>query len=237
MCFLLPKTGNIRHLFAAAIILSAFNTCFADQTPSVIWHEDGRVVSGSGQAIQLNLHNLYDGLAFDNKLYVIGFFINSDGINILRIAEVSEELGTVDYWTFEHIISDIFAYHNSIHINDTDGQVFKLSGAAWQKSDLIFPANSQVVFSDNDDKLVVCHPSSLPMTGHHRGGCFSINPNWHFDFTWFVVTPKVCDGRLFIYENKMNGGVVRVLSLETGEVLHSKPLTIAPDDLCGVSGN
>ena len=227
---------KIFSLLVALFSVVIFSTGLAGHTPSAIWHEDGRVESGTGQTIQLNLHNIYDGFEYGNKLYVIGFFITSDGINIPRIAEVSEDSDAVDYWTFENIISDVFAYQSSIHINDTDGHVFKLSGALWQKTDLTFPENSQVVFSDHKDRLVVCHPSSLMMTGHHRGGCFSISPDWHFDFTWYVVTPKVCDGKLFIYENKMNGGVVRVLSLETGEALHSIALTKAPNDLCGVSG-
>ena len=225
-----------KSLLTTTLLIVSFFSHSADQLLSTRWHEDGRVVSSNGRVLQLNLQSVYDGLEHENRTYVIGFLIDKDSINIPQVAEVSSDFSTVRYWTFENILSYAFIHRNSVHINDVDGTVFKLSGDAWLETNLSFPENSRVIFSDGLERLVACHPSSPLMTGKHRGGCFSVAPDWRYDFTWFVVTPKVCDGKLFIYENKMNGGVVRVLSLETGEALHSMALTKAPNDLCGVSG-
>jgi hypothetical protein len=72
------------------------------------------------------------------------------------------------------------------------------------------------------------------MTASHKGGCYSISPNWRYDFTWFDLAPKVCGGKLYTYENKVGGGVFKVLSLESGQVLYSKLLSTPPGNICDV---
>lgn len=228
------KTCNF---LIATLIFCIFSACLASQPLSTKWREDGRVVSSDGRVIQLNLQSVYGGLEYNNTTYVIGFTIDNGGINIPRLAAVSSNFGDVRYWTFDNIISDVFVYKGSLHVNDVDGKVFILSGDSWQETSLTFPENSQVVFSDGMKRLIVCHPASMLKTHDHRGGCYSMAPDWRYDFIWFRLTPKVCDGRLHIYENKMRSGIFRVLSLESGKALYSMPLPAMPDDLCGVTGS
>jgi hypothetical protein len=226
---------NCKLLFGLFFFtISIFSVCFANPPISKKWYEDGRIVSSTGKKVQLDLQNVYDGLEYRNKTYIVGFKINSDGINTPQIAEVSEDLKEIQYWTFDSIINDVFVYKRSIYANNIAGKVFELTGDSWKEANLSFPENSQVVFSDGMEQLVVCHSASLPMTASHKGGCYSISPNWRYDFTWFDLAPKVCGNKLYIYENKVSGGVFRVLSLESGQVLYSKLLSTPPGNICDV---
>lgn len=226
---------NYKLLFGLFFFtISIFSICLANPSISKKWYEDGRIISSTGKKAQLDLQNVYDGLEYQNKTYIVGFKINGDGINTPQIVEVSEDLKEIQYWTFDSIINDVFVYKRSIYANNIAGRVFELAGGSWKEANLSFPENSQVVFSDGMEQLVVCHSASLPMTASHKGGCYSISPNWRYDFTWFDLAPKVCGGKLNIYENKVSGGVFRVLSLESGQILYSKLLSTPPENICDV---
>ncbi|WP_156830491.1 hypothetical protein [Methylobacter marinus] len=81
--------------------ISIFSVCHANPPISKKWYEDGRIVSSSGKKLQLDLQNTYDGWEYQNKTYIVGFKINSDGINTPQIVEVSEDLKEMQYWTFD----------------------------------------------------------------------------------------------------------------------------------------
>lgn len=222
---------------ALSLTISLFyiGSCHAQPIGKVRWQEDGRVFSAEGKKTVLDMQNVYDGVEYKGKTYVIGFKIDKDGVNTPYIAEVSADLLGIRYWPFNSIINDIFIYKNSVYINDTAGKVFAFNGGSWQPSDLAFPENAKVVYGDGLSRLVICYNTQpAKAADHNTSGCYSVSPHWKYDFSWFTVEPKVCNNALFTVENKVKGGVFRSLSLATGEVLSVKSLNTLPNNICDI---
>ena len=216
--------------------MSIIASCHATTPHSIKWHEHGRITSSNGEELQLQLQSIYAGLEYEGSTYLTGFKIDAEGINTPYISAIPKDLKQIQYWPFESILNDFFIHNNALHINDVNGNVFQLSNNSWDKIDLTLPHNAHVIYSDSKNRLIVCHAAPLQMAATHESGCYSINPDWSYNFTWFTTTPKICNGSLYIYENHREGGIFKILSLETGEVVYSKAVTEPPENLCDMKG-
>jgi len=230
---------KFKALLAPALIIATINTCQANEISYFRWKGNGTVTNSDKKKIRIDIQSAYRGIEYDNKLYVAGFAVDKEGINTPKVAEVSKNLSGIRYWTFENSIKDLFIYKNSMYTNDSNGGVFRLNSGNWEKSELSFPENTRIIFTDKAEKLIACHPAPMQKEAPNRdGGCFSLNPAWHSHFVWFVDTPKLCSNFLYVYENKTpKSGLIKALSLETGQVVHEKLVAKPPKDLCSEKFN
>ena len=215
-------------------MISMLTSCQANQTNKLTWNFDGSVVNSNGKRISLKLQNAYDGLSYSNMLYVIGYKIDNEGMNHPTIAEISSDMSTANYWSFEQPLADIFLYQNKLHTNSMNGDSFYLQDNNWIKTNLNLPPNSTIVYSNNQEQLVICHPSSLFKSHNEKGGCYSTKPAWKQSFTWRTLKPIVCDGKLHIFETRKTGGSFKLISLFDGKILYSKQLDFVPENLCEI---
>lgn len=225
---------NFNRLTALIFSLCAVQSCHADEAPHFIWKGNGVVKNAEGKKVQLELQGVNGGLEFDGKIYVYGDKIDSKGINLPTVASVSDDLKNIQYWPFDYILSGLFIYKNELKAYQYSGEVFTLKNEQWEKSELVFPEDTRIIYTDNAEKLIACHPAPMQKEAPNRdGGCFSLNPKWHSHFVWFANTPKLCGNLLYVYENKTpKSGSLKALTLDTGQVVHEKPLANPPKDLC-----
>ena len=176
----------------------------ANANGQLTWTEDGSVTGNTGKKLQLEIQGVYDSLEYNGASYLAGFKIDKDGNNSPCIAQVSNDLSSTQYWAFEPIPNDIFVHKETAHAITMDGEVYELKGGKWNLTNKQFPRESQIVYSNHKDNLIVCHPASMEKTGAHNSGCFSTANNWKLGFIWFNIAPKVCNGQLYIVEENKN---------------------------------
>ena len=217
-------------IFAA--VLPLLTACQTSSTDSLKWAEDGVVTSMDDKKLQLDILGVYDNLSYAGQNYFAGFKIDKEGNNYPHIVRVGDDLSSVKYWPFEHIPNDIFIYQEKVHAVTTDGQVHTLQDEKWNPSDKKFPRESQVVYSDYKNDLVVCYPAAMEKTGDHISGCTSTSNNWNLDFVWLTIVPKVCNGKLHIVEENSISKLFKQVDLATGKILKSETVKNLPHDIC-----
>lgn len=220
-----------KYNWTLALLLLTLAACQTNAKKMLIWKEDGTIEGVTGKKIQLEIQGIYDSLDYAGVSYLAGFKIDSEGNNFPHIVQIQNDLSSIQYWSFEHIPSDIFLYKNAVHITTTNGQVYSLENKKWNLIDVKFPREPQVVYSGQNSELVICHPASLEMTVNQESGCFSTANNWKLNFVWFSVVPKVCGNTLYIVEE---GEVKKIKQIElaTGKVLKSTIINKLPADIC-----
>jgi hypothetical protein len=215
----------------ALVFLTACNT---NANGPITWKEDGSVLGNNGKKMHLEIQGIYDSLEYADVSYLAGFKIDKEGNNFPHIAQVRNDLSSVQYWAFEHIPNDIFIYKETVHVITMDGEIYSLKGGRWNVIDKKFPRESQIVYSDNKENLIVCHPASMEKMGDYNSGCFSAATNWKLGFTWFNIVPKVCNGQLYIVEESDNEKLFKQVHLLTGTVVKSSLVKNVPDDICNL---
>jgi hypothetical protein len=217
-------------IVAAALLL--LTACQTNATGSFKWAEDGVVTGTNGEKLQLDIQGVYDNLSYAGQNYVVGFKIDKEGTNYPHIVQVRDDLSAVKYWPFELIPNDIFVYQEKVHAITTDGQVYTLQDEKWSPIDKKFPRESQIVYSNYKNDLVVCYPAAMEKTGDHISGCISTSNNWKLDIIWFTIVPKVCNAKLHIVEENNNSKLFKQIDLATGKTLKSGAVKNLPEDIC-----
>lgn len=206
--------------------------CQINASGAPTWKTDGVVTSSRGKSVQLDIQGIYDGLNYKGFSYMAGFKVDGEGNNYPHIAQVSDDLSSLTYWPFEQIPNDIFVYKALIHVATMNGQVYSLQNEKWNLTQQQFPRESHVVYSDQQDKLVICYPASMEKASPRNGGCQSINSTWQLDFVWFSIVPKVCKGELYIVEENSESKILKRIDLTTGKILKATSLRNVPEDIC-----
>ncbi|PUA27923.1 MAG: hypothetical protein B0W54_15530 [Cellvibrio sp. 79] len=221
-----------KWIFAVALlVLTAYQ---ASANNFILWKQDGSVTSANGKKIQLEIQGIYDSLEYNSINYLTGFKIDKEGNNSPYIVQIPNDLSSTQYWPFESIPNDIFIHRETVHVITMNGEVYELNDAKWNLTNKQFPRESQIVYSDHKDNLIVCHPASMEKTGDHNSGCFSAANNWKLGFIWFNIVPKVCNGQLYLVEDSNNSKLFKQVNLVTGTVVKSSPVKNVPDDICNL---
>lgn len=222
------KKFNYFSLVALLLIAS----CKASEGTSVSWRPDGYVNNSEGKEQRLEITGVFDSLNYEGTTYLTGFKIDKDGINYPQIASIDSSVSKVVYWQVEKIPSDLFLYKNSVHFTDVDGDVYQLVSGTWQQTDMHFPPESQIVYSDNHTELVVCYPASPVKSTVRKSGCKSLTKKWQQEFVWITQLPNICNNLLYAVEEMSNPKVLRKIDMETGIVKESRNVKGEFDDLC-----
>jgi hypothetical protein len=217
-----------------AVTLLILTACKTNAELFPVWSEDGVVSNAEGKQIRLKVQGIYDALNYAGHTYLAGFKIDKDGTNYPYIAKISSDLSVVKYWSFETIPNDIFIYQQEIHSVSTDGKVSKLVKNDWRLTELTFPPDSQVIYSDNNTNLIVCYPASLAKAVVRPSGCKSLNNHWQLDFVWRHNVPKMCNGILYAIEQKKNSNTFKKIDITTGKEISSSKLKKVPEDICSL---
>lgn len=218
----------------SAVALLLLTACKTNADVSPIWREDGLVTSADGKHQQLDIMGIYDVLSYEGSTYLAGFKIDKEGTNHPHIAKIPNDLSAISYWSFEKIPNDIFIYQKNIHSVSTDGEVYKLKKNDWHLTSLMFPPDSQVVYSDNYSNLIVCYPATLAKAVVRQSGCKSLNNQWQQNFVWQTHTPKMCNGKLYAIAQEKDSHIFRKIDITTGKEISSSQLKQIPEDLCSL---
>ncbi|HTF96671.1 MAG TPA: hypothetical protein VL995_11105 [Cellvibrio sp.] len=221
-----------KYKWIFAVVLLVLIACQASANNTTLWKQDGSVTSANGKKIQLEIQGIYDSLEYNGINFLVGFKIDKEGNNSLYIVKIPNDLSSAQYWAFESIHNDIFIHKETVHVITMNGEVYELKDGKWNLTNKQFPRESQIVYSDHKDNLIVCHPASMEKTGDHNSGCFSTANNWKLGFIWFNIVPKVCNGQLYIVEENNSGKVFKQVDLKSGKVMKSELLKNVPDDIC-----
>jgi len=144
-----------KHNWLIVVTLLLMAACKTNAGGAFTWKEDGAVTGSSGKELQLDVQGIYDSLDYAGFNYLAGFKVDKEGNNYPYIAQVSDDLLSITYWPFEQIPNDIFIYKTSVHMATMNGQVYVLKNGAWNLSKKQFPRESHVVYSDNQDNLIL----------------------------------------------------------------------------------
>lgn len=219
-------------IISTALVL--LNACNTNANGQLTWKEDGSVIGSTGKKSHLDIQGIYDSLEYKGISYLAGFKIDNDGNNFPYIAQVLNDLSSTQYWAFERIPNDIFIYKETVHVIAMDGEVYGLKDGKWNLIGKKFPRESQIVYSDYKDNLIVCHPASMEKTGDYNSDCFSTTNNWRLDFIWFNIVPKVCNEQLYLVEESNNSKLFKQVDLLTGKVTKSSSVKNVPNDICNL---
>ncbi len=223
-----------QYKFIGALALFLLTACKTNADVSLAWREDGLVTSADGKKIQLEIQGIYDALNYGGNAYLAGFKIDKEGTNYPYIAKISSDLSAIKYWPFESIQNDIFVYQKKIHSVSMDGEVYKMENNDWHLTELTFPPDSQVVYSDNNTNLIVCYPAALAKTVVRQSGCKSLKNKWQQDFVWQTHTPKMCNGKLHAIAQEKDSNFIKKIDISTGKEISSNVLTQVPEDICNL---
>ncbi len=178
------------------------------------------------------MQNIYAGKEHANDLYVIGYKIDSSGINYPTAARIGADLKEIAYWSFETDLQDIFVYKDTIYINDTQGSVFFLKNNQWESGTIKLKPTSMVISSTDD--LVACYPSSAFKETVVIGECYAVKKGWQITVNWRELRPAICRGFLSVFERNHNETVMKKISTNDGKVLAIKPVRYIPGHSCDV---
>jgi len=218
----------------SAVALLLLTACKTNADASPIWREDGLVTRADGKQQQLDILGIYDALNYDGSIYLAGFKIDKDGINYPHIAKINSDLSAINYWPFEKISNDIFVYQHNIHAVSIDGEAYKLENSDWHLTNLIFPPDSQVVYSNNNLNIIVCYPAALAKAIVRQSGCKSLHNQWQQGFVWQTHTPKMCNGKLYAVAQEKDENIFKQIDITTGKEIFSSQLKQVPEDLCSL---
>lgn len=218
----------------SAVALLLLTACKTNADASPIWREDGLVTSADGKQQQLDIIGIYDALNYEGSIYLAGFKIDKEGTNYPHIAKINSDISAINYWPFEKIPNDIFVYQKNIHSVSTDGEVYKLENSDWHLTELTFPPDSHVVYSDNNTNLIVCYPAALAKAVVRQSGCKSLNKQWKLDFVWQTQVPKICDGKLYAVAQEKDENIFKQIDITTGKEIFSSQLKQVPENLCSL---
>lgn len=229
-----PREPYRKFSYFSSLMVLAISACAASASAPITWKADGHVVSSSGKQLQLQLQvtGIYDELHYAGATYLAGFKIDAHGNNLPQLVQVGSDLAQINYWGFEKIPNDIFVYQLKVHMVDTEGSVYRLDNNTWQLTDLHFPAEAQVVYSDNNSQLIVCNPASPTKNTVRGSGCKSLSENWTLDFVLQEHTPKVCAGKLYVVASEKGIKQLRKVDITTGKIISSTQLTQVLNELC-----
>ncbi|MEJ2620639.1 MAG: hypothetical protein P8163_10355 [Candidatus Thiodiazotropha sp.] len=204
---------------------------YAGRDGGLSWNYGGTVFDSAGRTFQLDMQSAYDAIYFNKALYLIGFYIDKNRINYPRVAKINAILKDPVYWSFDHILEDIFTFRDKLYTSDSEGSVFTLIDSQWRQAAFKFEPQSIVVHANTD--LVACYPSQQIKAAPSLGGCYSLSKGWHTQLDWRSVKPEVCDHALYVFEENYKGKVIKQLDLEHGKVLVTHPVTEVPHEFCG----
>lgn len=224
------KKSNV-FVVLALLLLTA---CKTNANVSPVSQDDGLVTSADGKKIQLEIQGIYDALDYEGFAYLAGFKIDKEGTTYPYIAKISSDLSAVNYWLFAKIPNDIFVYQKNIHSVSSDGEVYKLENSDWNLTELKFPPDSQVIYSDNNTNLIVCYPAALAKAVVRKSGCKSLKNQWQQDFVWQTHTPKMCNGKLYSIAQEKDSNVFKAIDISTGKEISSSKLKKVPQDICNL---
>lgn len=224
---------DFKNLYLSASLVLLLFASFVEADGDFSWKHDGSISDTVGHNIIINMKNIYDAQEYHNNLFLIGYKIDKSGINYPTVTRVSSNLKKTDYWSFDCDLNDLFVYRDKIYIADSNGAVYSLKKSNWIKSPLKLNPNSSVIFSNGD--IVACYPSPFFKEDKGIGACYSIEKKWKVTVNWQDLTPAICHGFLYVYENNYDGGVVKKINLDTGKVQNAKRMTDKPDRMCDIS--
>jgi hypothetical protein len=204
---------------------------YAGGNGGFFWSYVGTVYDSTGKTLQLDIQNAYDAIYFNKALYLIGAYIDKNEIHHPRVAKINATLKDPVYWSFDHILEDIFTFKDKLYTSDSKGSVFTLIDSQWRPAAFKFEPESIVVYTDTD--LVACYPAQQIKASPSLGGCYSLSKGWHTQLDWRGVKPEVCGHTLYVLEENYKGNVITQLDLEQGKVLVTRPVTEVPHELCG----
>ncbi len=205
---------------------------------SLNWNYDGTITNLENHSVQLELENIYSGLAVRGGLLVIGFDIDADRINHPAVAWVSDDLEDIKHWNFENILESIFQYRDNVYLSDTNGIVYLWGNSGWSVADIKLEPSSKVI--DSRDDIIACYPSSPFKDPAKMGGCFSVEQKWQISTHWLDLTseipPKVCDQYLYIFERAGKNKIkkIRKIDITNGNEMNTWTVDNEPEDLCSV---
>lgn len=191
------------------------------------------LVKVNGHSVRSGLQSVYEGLVLADRVFLVGFKIEANGVNVPQV--VSFSLPNTEqhkYWKFETPVQGIFLRNEQVTLNDIDGGIFAFKGEEWMRLEEKWPPNSRVVWSDGKGDLIVCHRAGIQREDPHVGACFSTSKHWQTPVVWLKMEPKVCGAFLHVFDESSSGGVLRVLSKDTGKELRHTKLRRTPSDLC-----
>lgn len=196
------------------------------------WYPNGEVKSSNGKTFQLDLQNIYKAFSAEGMTYLAGFKIDKDGNNDPYLVAIENDSLSVEYWPFRTITNDIFLYKDTLHVNSIEGNVMQYINGHWVNSNLSFPSQSVVSYSDSKNHLVVCYAADIQKTSKRKSGCFSLSPDWNYEFFWFDVEPVFCGDYLNIYESVDDVFFVTSIDIYSGNTVSSKKHHARVVNLC-----
>lgn len=162
--------------------------------------------------------NIYLTRTLNNATFSAGFFIDSNGINSPVISTILPD-GARRNYAVEEIVTDIFSYQSIIIAALLSGKTLALDSGEWVANELQLPYNATVIHT-NKANLIACAPFSPIKSSNMRGGCTSINPDWHISIPWRSIPPKVCNGHIYAMISLPNKNEYWKISTVNGEILN-----------------
>jgi hypothetical protein len=179
------------------------------------------------------LDNAYILFKSAKKNYFAGFTIDSDGLNTPTLVEINREDGQQKSWSFNDIIADIFIVNNRVSVALNGGATFSLVDRKWQPNQLTFPANPQIIYSDEKGHIIACSPSPLPKEDLGTGQCQSYNPRWKISVPWRSIKPKICedylhvvtwpDPKKLLFIDRISGEIIDTKMYKGGDLCEQHP--------------
>ena len=193
------------------------------------WKPDGKVIIDN-KVIKLKMQNAYNAYKNNNGIYVIGFEIDKDGNNTPTLAWLSGADASPVYWDFESVLQEIFVLNGDVILLDIDGELYKLDKQEWVKLALKLKVNSRIINTDNG--ILACNPAPLIKATTEYGSCYSVANKWEVKVNWRDTIPRLCGDYLVVVEDNSKGITLKKLSILNGDLVSTKTLQKAPDDIC-----
>ncbi len=105
------------------------------------------------------LDSISKDFAYNGSHYYAGVTIDKEGLSHPRIIETNNNTLT-NTSKLTRLITDLFAYEQTLHALDITGATFKKTNATWVKTKLKLGRNPHIIYSDQNKHLIVCQKSS-----------------------------------------------------------------------------
>jgi hypothetical protein len=205
-------------------------SCFASGVESLSWNGQGEITNSDGKTIRLEAEYISKSISYKNSLFLIGYQISKLGIEEPRVFKVSSDLQSVEYWSFERTLKELFIFKTGLYLSDYAGLVFEFVDDNWKPAKFNFSSNAVVVYAENNN-LIVCYPHSRKKVAPTNGACCSITQDWCTPLNWYEIKPLVCNDYLYVFENNNKGKemLIRKIDLIKGGIKSSKSLSKLPE--------